>query len=135
MMDAKSWLHFFVDTNTYYEIKLLAFHGEGVSEPTVKTVHTLPRDGAGGRAEAVDSSPPPPPQNVDAKPVNDTTIIIHWTEPDFSLPIRYYTVRYTSAKKSGIALLTGGSLEEHFVETYVPSIFSNIFCVQIFQTG
>ena len=98
------------DVNTWYEVSLLAFNDNGDSEPTVKTAHTKQTDGVAIDPYPRNSSPPPPPQNVDARPVNDTTITVHWTKLTFSQPIRYYTVRYK------IALLTGGS-GEHFVET------------------
>ena len=106
---------FVSDVNTWYEVSLLAFNDNGVSEPTVKTART--KAVKSGNPDSKD--PPPPPQNVDAKPVNDTTITVHWIKPTFSLPIRYYTVRYKTVKKDGISVLTGGSVDELFVETYV----------------
>ena len=96
----------------------MAFNENGDSEPTVKTARTKPTDGSD--PDPVDSSPPPPPRNVDAKPVNDSTITVHWTKVTFSPSIRYYTVRYKTVKRDGIAVLTGGSVEEYLVETYVP---------------
>ena len=85
-----------------------------MSEPTVLSAHTK------AERPTPHTDPPPPPQNVDAKPVNDTTITVHWIKPTFSQPIRYYTVRYKVVKKDGgNPLFKGGSADEQFLDTYV----------------
>ncbi len=103
--------------NTWYEVSVSAFTDQAESEPTVRTARTLASDSAEPPPpQSGTDLPPPPPLNVDAKPVNDTTITVHWTKPSFSFPVRYYTVRYKPVK-DGIAMLTGDTAQEHFVET------------------
>ena len=99
---------------TWYEVSLLAFNENGESEPTVQSARTKLEK------PAPHTDPPPPPQSVDAKPVNDTTITVHWKKTTFSLPIRYYTVRYKIVKKDGgNPLFRDESGHEQFLETYV----------------
>ncbi len=93
----------FSEPDTLYEVSLLAFTAHGDSVLNKKSLHTWASDTPEVPRPGSNPSPPPPPSQVDAKPINQSAISVTWRAPDFPEPIMYYTVKYR--KVTGYRLL------------------------------
>ncbi len=99
------WLTF-AEEDTWYEVGVLALNALGDGEETRVRVRTG------------DEPTPPAPLDVDATPINGTTIQLDWSRPSFSAPVRFYTVRFRAVRKDGMGLLSGEPAPQTLLRRY-----------------